>query len=68
MANSTVKPGQIWRCDGDGKEWLVTRTYEEFPESYAVLRPAAGARHDDSRRIQIEKEGPALPGFTLVEG
>lgn len=68
MNDRGVKPGQIWRSNEDGNEWLVTRTYNEFLDAYAVLRAAGGS--EDSRRIQIVEgpQGQSLPGFTLVEG
>lgn len=69
MNDRGVKPGQIWRSNDDGNEWLVTRTYNEFLDAYAVLR-AAGGGGEDSRRVQIVegRQGQSLPGFTLVEG
>ncbi|MGH9353100.1 MAG: hypothetical protein ACRD2G_13235, partial [Terriglobia bacterium] len=69
MVDHAVKPGQIWRSNDDGNEWLVTRTYSEFLDSYAVLRKAGGPSEDSCRvRIEDDPQGQTLPGFTLVEG
>ncbi|MGH9342971.1 MAG: hypothetical protein ACRD19_04335 [Terriglobia bacterium] len=69
MKDHVVKPGQIWRSNEDHSEWLVTRTYEEFLDSYAVLRLAGGAGEDSCRvRVGDTPQGQTLPGFTLVEG
>ncbi|HEV2498841.1 MAG TPA: hypothetical protein VGY31_04580 [Terriglobia bacterium] len=69
MKDRAVKPGQIWRSNEDGIEWLVTRTYSEFLDSYAVLRRAGGTG-ENSRRVLVadEPQGQVLPGFTLIEG
>ncbi|MGH9402331.1 MAG: hypothetical protein ACRD2P_09505 [Terriglobia bacterium] len=69
MKDRVVKPGQIWRSDDNSDEWLVTRTYNEFLDSYAVLREAGGTGKE-SRRVQIsnDPQGQSLPGFTLIEG
>lgn len=69
MKDQVVKPGQIWRSDDSADEWLVTRTYSEFLDSYAVLR-GGGGTGGESRRVQIsnDRQGQALPGFTLIEG
>lgn len=64
-----VKPGQIWRFDESGDEWLVTRTYVDGFDSYAVLRKAASASNDSQRlKVQHDSRGGTLPGFTRVEG
>lgn len=69
MAIPEVKPGQIWRSDETGDEWLVTRTYHELLDLYAVLRKADGSE-PESRRLKAQKDagGARLAGFTLVEG
>lgn len=65
--DSEVKPGQIWRSDETGEEWLVTRTYEDGLDAYAVIRRAASAS-SESRRLKFRQDsGSGLPGFTRVE-
>lgn len=68
MNPAEVKPGQVWRSNTDGCEWLVTRKYSEGIDSYAVLRKLGGA-DADVRRLRLEPRmgGLSLPGFTLVE-
>lgn len=64
-----IKPGQIWRSNQDGAEWLVTKTYREIFDFYIVLRKIGGAE-SDVQRLQAKQgpDGMNLPGFTLVEG
>ena len=68
MAVSRIQPGQIWRFDPTGEDWLVTKVYAELFTSYAVLRKTGGAEAD-VRRLKVERSGVgvALPGFTLVQ-
>ncbi len=69
MKDVEVKPGQLWRSDESGDEWLVTRTYADGFDSYAVLRKA-NSDSNDSRRVKVEHSSRehTLPGFTRVEG
>ena len=69
MKPAEIKPGQIWRSNDAGDEWLVTRTYAELFDVYAVLRKTSGPR-EESRRVKVhtDLQGSELPGFTLVEG
>ncbi|HEX5483437.1 MAG TPA: hypothetical protein VFZ08_12505, partial [Terriglobia bacterium] len=67
MRASEIKPGQIWRSNETGEEWLVTKTYRELFDSYIVLRKIGGSE-SDVRRLKAEKGEVILPGFTLVEG
>ncbi|MGH9351207.1 MAG: hypothetical protein ACRD2G_03455 [Terriglobia bacterium] len=67
MNPAEVKPGQVWRSNEDGCEWLVTRKYSDGLDSYAVLRKQGGAEAD-LQRIRLEPclGGFSLPGFVLV--
>ncbi|MGH9405480.1 MAG: hypothetical protein ACRD3D_06550 [Terriglobia bacterium] len=69
MRPSDIQPGQIWRSNDAGDEWLVTRTYAELFDRYAVLRRMTGAR-EPTRRVKIRSDvqGAELPGFSLVQG
>lgn len=69
MLPAAVTPGQIWRHDQSGRNYLVTRTYEQDFDQYAMLRLAAGnAPTADPLRIQVtmSSDGCSLLGFTLV--
>ena len=63
-----VKPGQFWRSDTTGENWLVTKTYSEVFTSYAVLRKVGGTE-TDLLRLKVEKsaDGATLPGFTFSQ-
>ncbi len=69
MKVAEVKPGQIWRSNQKGEEWLVTKAYREAFDSYVVMR-RIGSSESEVRRLKVEKssEGLTLPGFTLTEG
>jgi len=69
MKVAEVKPGQIWRSNQKGGEWLVTKAYREAFDTYVVMR-RIGSSESEVRRLKVEKssEGLTLPGFTLIEG
>ena len=70
MAVKAIKLGQVWRKDGDGKDYLVTKVYSEVFTQYAVLRPAAVTAPDaPTVRVKVAKspDGAALPGFTFTQ-
>ena len=68
MAVPTIQLGQIWRLDGTGDHWLVTKVYSEVFASYAILRKVSGT-DEDVRRVKVENtdEGVALPGFIFTQ-
>jgi hypothetical protein len=70
MAKDSVAPGQIWRADDTGIHYLVTRTYAELFDEFAVLRRAESGTATDTLRIKIKKNDPRgpLPGFTQEAG
>jgi len=70
VAVKAIKLGQVWRKDGDGKDYLVTKVYSEVFTQYAVLRPAAVTAPDaPTVRVKVAKspDGAALPGFTFTQ-
>lgn len=70
MAVKSIKLGQVWRKDEDGKDYLVTKVYSEVFAQYAVLRPAAVTAPDaPTTRVKVVKaaEGSSLPGFTFTQ-
>lgn len=68
MGVPEVKPGQIWRSNENGDEWLVTRTYRELLDLYAVLRRADGSEAESCRlKAQKDAGGVRLAGFTLID-
>jgi hypothetical protein len=70
MAVKTIKIGQVWRQDGSGKDFLVTKVYTEVFTQIAVLRPAEVTAPDATPvRVKVSKgaEGLSLPGFTFTQ-
>lgn len=67
MTNSSIQPGQLWRSNLTGEEWMVTRSYSELFSTYVVLRKV-GAGEPETRRLKVQRtaEGTSLPGFTLI--
>jgi len=70
VAVKSVQLGQVWRKDDDGKDYLVTKVYNEVFSQYAVLRPAEVTAPDaPTVRVKVAKnaEGASLPGFTFTQ-
>ncbi len=70
MAVKSIQLGQIWRSDENGKDYLVTKVYNEVFSQYAMLRPAGVAAPDaQALRIKVAKnaEGASLPGYTFTQ-
>jgi hypothetical protein len=70
VAVKSIRLGQVWRKDEDGKDYLVTKVYSEVFTQYAVLRPAAVTAPDaPTVRVKVAKaaDGATLPGFTFTQ-
>lgn len=70
MAVKSIQLGQVWRQDAGGKNFLVTKLYNEVFSQYAMLRPAdATAATTDTIRVKVTKtaEGATLPGYTFTQ-
>jgi hypothetical protein len=70
MAVKAIQLGQVWRNDATGKNYLVTKVYNELFTQYAMLREAsANAPEADSLRIKVAKDGEhsVLPGYTFTQ-
>ena len=70
VAVKSIQLGQVWRNDGDGQDYLVTKLYSEVFAQFAVLRPAAVTAPDaPTVRVKVAKspEGAALPGYTFTQ-
>ena len=69
MAVKSIKLGQVWRKDEDGKDYLVTKVYSEVFAQYAMLRPAEVTAPDaPTVRVKVAKsaDGASLLGFTFT--
>lgn len=70
VAVKSIQLGQVWRQDGSGKDFLVTKVYTEVFTQYVMLRPAATAAPDAPViRVKVVKnaEGASIPGFTFTQ-
>ena len=67
MSARKVQIGQLWKKDGTGETFLVTRVYAEALSTIAVLRKS-GAEDQNLLRVKVERtaSGQKLPGFTLA--
>jgi len=63
-----IQVGQVWKKDGSGESYLITKVYSEALTTYAVLRKA-GAESERPMRIKVSNLGPSqsLPGFTFTQ-
>jgi hypothetical protein len=70
LAVKSIQLGQVWRQDGTGQDYLVTKVYNEVFSQYAVLRPAEVTAPDaPTVRVKVTKtaEGASLPGFAFTQ-
>ncbi len=70
MSVKAIQLGQVWRNDGDGRNYLVTKMYKEVFTQFAMLRHAdATAASGDTVRVKVEKtaDGFTLPGYTYTQ-
>ncbi len=70
MAVKAIQLGQVWRCEADGKNYLVTKVYAEVFTQYVVLRPAdSTAATVDTKRVKVQKgpEGSTIPGYAFTQ-
>lgn len=66
----TVQPGQVWREDESGANFLVTKVYRELFSQYAMLRPAKlSAPDSETIRVKVSRldQGMTLPGYTFTQ-
>ena len=70
MANSVskIQIGQLWKKDGTGETFLVTRVYSEALSTMATLRKS-GAENEALVRVRVERalSGQTLPGFSPAQ-
>jgi hypothetical protein len=65
MSVSKIQIGQLWRKDGTGDTYLVTRVYSEALTTMIVLRKS-GSEDEALTRVRAERtpRGQNIPGFT----
>src|SRR5208337_76364 len=65
MSARKIQIGQLWKRDGTGETYLVTRVYNEALSTIVILRKS-GSENENQLRIKVERTpaGQNLPGFT----
>jgi hypothetical protein len=68
MSISKIQGGQLWKQNGSGEIYLVTRVYNEALSTVAILRKS-GSESEPLLRIRVERTatGQTLPGFTPAQ-
>src|SRR5882762_11189481 len=70
MANSVskIQIGQLWKKEGTGDTYLVTRVYSEALSTMATLRKS-GSETEALVRVKVERtaEGQTLVGFSPAQ-
>ena len=69
MSVSKIQIGQLWKKNGTGDIYLVTRLYSEALNTMVILRKS-GAEDQAQIRVRIERnaEGQTIPGFSPALG
>ena len=64
MSVRKIQIGQLWKKDGTGDTYLVTRVYTEALSTIVVLRKS-GAEEESQMRVKVERtsDGQNIPGF-----
>ncbi|HMD32964.1 MAG TPA: hypothetical protein VKG84_13710 [Candidatus Acidoferrales bacterium] len=67
MPARKIQVGQVWKKDGTGEEFLVTKVFSEALATYAMLTQAG--TEDSRMRVKVERsaEGQTLPGFVFAQ-
>jgi hypothetical protein len=63
-----IQVGQVWKQEGTGETFLITKLYNEALATYAVLRKT-GAESEPAIKIKVDRHGPTvtLPGFSFAQ-
>jgi len=68
MSVSKIQIGQLWKKDGTGDIFLVTRLYSEALNTIVILRKS-GAEAEKQIRVKAERAagGQKIPGFSPAQ-
>ncbi len=68
MGVSKIQIGQLWKKEGTGDTYLVTRVYNEALSTMVVLRKS-GAENEPLIRVRAERTptGHSIPGFVPAQ-
>jgi hypothetical protein len=69
MNVTKIQVGQLWKKDGTGDIYLVTRLYTEALNTMVILRKS-GSEGEAQIRVRVERAGSGqkIPGFSPAEG
>ncbi len=65
MSVKKIQIGQLWKKNGTGDTYLVTRVYSEALNTMVILRKS-GAEDEALTRVRVERTptGQNIPGFS----
>jgi hypothetical protein len=68
MSVSKIQIGQLWKKDGTGDIYLVTRLYSEALNTMVILRKS-GAEGEAQIRVRVDRAGSTqnIPGFSPAQ-
>jgi hypothetical protein len=68
MSVRKIQIGQLWRKNGTGDIYLVTRVYSEALNTMVILRKS-GAEEQAQLRVRVERAGAGqtIPGFSPAQ-
>src|SRR6266704_1496780 len=68
MSVSKIQIGQLWKKDGTGDIYLVTRLYSEALSTMVILRKS-GAEDEKQIRVRVQRAagGQKIPGFSPAQ-
>jgi len=68
MSVAKIQIGQLWKKDGTGDTYLVTRLYTEALTTMVTLRKS-GSEGEALIRVRVERTptGQSLPGFSPAQ-
>jgi hypothetical protein len=68
MPVKKIQVGQVWKQDGSGDSFLVTKIYNEALTTFAVLRKT-GSETEPPVRVKVAQSAGAanLPGFSYTQ-
>jgi hypothetical protein len=63
-----IQVGQVWRMEGTGDDYLVTKLYTEALATFVILRKA-GSETENKVRVRVERvpDGQNIPGFAYAQ-
>ena len=69
MGVNKIQIGQLWKKNGTGDIYLVTRLYSEALNTMVILRKSGAEEQAQVRvRVQHAGTGQTIPGFSPAQG